>query len=99
LYQNDTWYILLDGLAINSGGRPYFVKGTGKKLTMDEVEESIPESEKEIIRKAEEGLNPMVLNAIKEAKQIDGKPDISATSTEGASGLQKEELIEAEEKI
>jgi len=66
-------------LAINSGGRPYFVKGSGKKLTMDEVEDIIPEKEKEIIRKAEAELTPKALNAIKEKKL--------------ASGLQPEEAI------
>jgi len=29
LFQNDTWYILMEGLAINSGGRPYFVRSSG----------------------------------------------------------------------
>jgi hypothetical protein len=35
---------------------------------MEEVEEAIPEKEKEIIRKAEAELSPKVLNAIKEKK-------------------------------
>jgi len=46
---------------------------------MDEVEDIIPEKEKEIIRKAEAELTPKALNAIKEKKL--------------ASGLQPEEAI------
>jgi len=35
---------------------------------MDEVEEKIPKTEADIIREAEKGLNPKVLNAIKANK-------------------------------
>jgi len=82
---------LLNGPAINSEGRPYFVRKTQKKKSLDEIQKIIPEKEQQMIRAVEAGMNPKVLNAIKEAKIVKGKPDFSV-------GLQKDEAIAAEKK-
>jgi len=52
LMQNDTWYILMDGLAINADDEPHFVKAS-KEVDLFKI----PEFEKEAIEKIESAVS------------------------------------------
>lgn len=64
-FQNDTWYILLDGMGLAIDGKPHFVIAPNEQSMPD-----IPEIQKDLLKKLEDGVgdNGVVKNFKKELK-------------------------------
>lgn len=93
MLQNDTWYILMDGLAINADDEPHFVKAV-KEVDLFKI----PEFEKNAIQKIESSVsNGETISDIQAAlaenkEKVDGILDElvsdggSSGSSDGSSG-------------